>query len=87
MWQQGKYFIDFVKEDGEWKWKDFRWYVNFRTPYDLGWVKQPISGNLSVVAKLIPGCPTPDGPSEYHPFSPEELTPYLPIPPLPYKEQ
>jgi hypothetical protein len=86
MWQQGKYFVDFVKEDGEWKWKDFRWYVNFRTPYDLGWVKQPISGNLSVVAKLIPGCPAPDGPSEYHPFSPEELTPYLPIPPLPYKD-
>jgi hypothetical protein len=45
MWQQGKYFIDLVKEDGEWKWKDFRWFVNFRTPFDLGWVKQPIGGS------------------------------------------
>jgi hypothetical protein len=83
MWQQGKYFIDFVKEEGEWKWKTFRWYVNFRTPFDQGWVKQPIVGNLSVVAKLIPGCPPADGPSEYHPFSPHELTPFLPIPPRP----
>ncbi len=85
MWQQGKYFIDLVKEDGEWKWKNFRWYVNFRSPFDLGWVKQPIVGNLSVVAKLMPGCPPPDGPSEYHPFSPEELTPYLPVPPAGFK--
>lgn len=84
MWQQGKYFIDFVKENGEWKWKNFRWYVNFRTPFDKGWVKQPITGNLSIVAKLIPGCPAPDDPSDYHPFSPDELTPYLPIPPRPY---
>jgi hypothetical protein len=81
MWQQGKYFIDLVKEDGEWKWKDFRWFVNFRTPFDLGWVKRPITGNLSVVARLIPGCPQPDGPSDYCPFNPEELTPYLPVPP------
>jgi hypothetical protein len=85
MWQQGKYFIDFVKEDGEWKWKDFRWYVNFRTPFDQGWVKRPITGNLSVVSKLLPGCPQPDGPSDYHPFSPDELTPYLPLPPSPYR--
>ena len=85
MWQQGKYFIDFVKEEGEWKWKNFRWYVNFRTPFDQGWVKQPVTGNLSVVAKLIPGCPPADGPSEYHPFSPQEQTPFLPIPPLPFK--
>lgn len=81
MWQQGKYFIDFVKEDGEWKWKDFRWYVNFRTPFDEGWVKRPITGNLSIVSKLLPGCPVPDGPSDYHPFSADELTPYLPVPP------
>ncbi len=36
LWQQGKYFIDFIREDGEWKWQNFRWYVNFRTPYDAG---------------------------------------------------
>ncbi len=84
MWQQGKYFIDFVKEEGEWRWKNFRWYVNFRTPFDQGWVKQPITGNLSVIAKIVPGCPAPDGPSDYHPFRPDELTPYLPLPPRSY---
>jgi hypothetical protein len=81
MWQQGKYFIDFVKEEGEWRWKNFRWFVNFRTPFDKGWVKQPITGNLSIVAKLIPGCPESDGPSDYRPFDPGELTPFLPVPP------
>ena len=85
MWQQGKYFIDFVNEDGEWKYKNFRWYVNFRTPFDQGWVKRPITGNLSTVAKLMPGCPQPDGPSPYRPFSPDELTPFDP-PPAPYKQ-
>ena len=84
LWQQGKYFIDFVREDGEWRWQNFRWYVNFRTPYDAGWVRRPIIGNLSVVAKLMPGCPVPDSDSDYHPFSPEELTPYLPVPPPAY---
>ncbi len=81
MWQQGKYFIDFVKEDGDWKFKNFRWYVNFRTPFDQGWVKRPIIGNLSTVAKLMPGCPEPNGPSPYHPFSVDELTPFDPPPP------
>ena len=85
MWQQGKYFIDFIKERGEWKWKNFRWYVNFRTPFDQGWVKRPVTGNLSIVAKLIPGCPTPDAPSDYHPFSPADLNPYLPVPPGRYE--
>ncbi len=85
MWQQGKYFIDFIKEEGEWKWQNFRWYVNFRTPFDQGWVKQPITGNLSVVTKLLQGCPTADEAGDYHPFSPREMTPYLPIPPRPFK--
>jgi hypothetical protein len=85
LWQQGKYFIDFVKEHGEWKWKNFRWFVNFRTPYDKGWVKQPISGNLAQVRTFLPDAPEPDGPSEYHPYSPEELTPYRPLPPPPHK--
>lgn len=84
MWQQGKYFIDFIQEDGEWKFQHFRWYVNFRTPFDEGWVKRPITGNLSTVAKLMPGCPEPDGPSPYRPFSPDELTPFD-APPAAYK--
>ena len=81
MWQQGKYFIDFVQEDGEWKFQHFRWYVNFRTPFDEGWVKYPVMGSLQVVARHLQGSPEPDGPSEFHPFSPQELTPYLPVPP------
>jgi hypothetical protein len=81
MWQQGKYYMNFIREAGDWKIVDFRWYTNFRTPFDKGWVKQPITGNLSVVRKFFPGCPEPDGPSYYDPFDPAGLTAYLPIPP------
>lgn len=81
MWQQGKYLIDFIKENNEWKFQNFRWYTNFRTPFDKGWVKQPITGNMSVARKLFPGCPEPDGPGCYEPYNPNQLISYLPIPP------
>ncbi len=81
MWQQGKYFTDFIKEDGQWRFENFRWYTNFRTPFNKGWVKQPITGNMSIARKLFPGCPPADGPSQYEPFDPNALISYLPIPP------
>ncbi len=46
MWQLGKYDQTFIREDGKWKYLEFRWYVIFRTPYENGWVKTPIVGGL-----------------------------------------
>ena len=46
-WIWGVYMVDYVKEDGEWKF----WHMNFspffRTPYDQGWMKMPVEGTLS----------------------------------------
>ncbi|HHD7495671.1 TPA: nuclear transport factor 2 family protein [Klebsiella oxytoca] len=81
MWQQGKYFVEYIKEGEEWKILKFRWYTNFRTSFDKGWVKQPVVGNLSVVSEIFEGCPEPDGPSQYEPFNPDGLNSYYPVPP------
>jgi hypothetical protein len=76
MWQAGKYDIEFVKEDGEWKYRVFKWYVIFRTPYDEGWVRRPI----------ISGLHQEDGPSVsplYAPYDPTKFGEFLPLPPEP----
>lgn len=84
IWQQGKYYCDFVKEADGWKYLHFRWYTNFRTPFDKGWVKQPVIGNLSLVKTLFENCPEPDTPSEYAPFEPDGVSLYAPLPPDKY---
>jgi len=76
MWQAGKYDIEFVKEDGEWKYRVFKWYAIFRTPYEDGWVKKPI----------ISGLHQEDGPSIgslYAPYDPTKSGEFLPLPPEP----
>lgn len=76
MWQHGKYDLTFVKEDGRWKYLEFRWYVTFRTPYDEGWVKRPIVESLH--QKDTP----PVGPL-YTPYDPTKFNQFLPFPPEP----
>jgi hypothetical protein len=76
MWQAGKYDIEFIKEDGEWKYRVFKWYVIFRTPFDKGWVKMPIIGSL-----MHEGQP-PISPL-YAPYDPAKDGEFLPSPPEP----
>jgi hypothetical protein len=78
MWQAGKYDITFVKEDGEWKYGIFKWYVIFRTPYEKGWVEMPIVESLQQ-----PNSP-PIG-SLYSPYNPNKMGEFLPLPPEPSK--
>lgn len=46
MWQVGKYDLTFCKEDGQWKYLQFKWYVILRSPYHEGWVKRPMVEGL-----------------------------------------
>jgi len=76
MWQAGKYDIEFVKEDKKWKYRVFKWYVIFRTPFEDGWAKIPI----------ISGLHQKDGPkvgSLYAPYDPTKRGEFLPLPPEP----
>ena len=42
-WLQGKYEEEYVKADGEWKWKSITTKFDFITPYDQGWVETRIA--------------------------------------------
>ncbi|MBB6082999.1 nuclear transport factor 2 family protein [Castellaniella defragrans] len=46
MWQLGKYDLTFCREEGMWKYLEFRWYVIFRSPYGAGWVERPLVEGL-----------------------------------------
>jgi hypothetical protein len=41
-WLQGKYAEEYVKSDGQWKWKSITTTFDFITPYDQGWVRTRI---------------------------------------------
>ena len=38
-WLQGRYDEEYVKKNGEWKWKSITATFDFITPYDEGWVR------------------------------------------------
>ncbi len=42
LWLQAKYEEEYVKEDGEWKWKSITTRFDFITPFDEGWVRTPM---------------------------------------------
>ena len=73
----GKYDQTFIREDGKWKYLEFRWYVIFRTPYEDGWVKTPIVGGLHDEG-------FPDVGSLYTPYDPLlDSNSFFPAPPEP----
>lgn len=46
LWVWGVYMVDYVKEDGKWKFWHMIFSPFFRTPYDKGWSEVPVSGTL-----------------------------------------
>ncbi len=41
LWVQGRYTDEFVRVEGEWKWKSITCRFDFISPIDEGWVKTP----------------------------------------------
>ena len=86
-WDWVKYAVDFVKEDGNWRFWHFKVYLTFYTPFNEGWVE-----SAEKAAKLPPKDPSipvwknypPDKPTTYHnPYSlsgVRELAPAIPEP-------
>lgn len=78
----GKYDMEYVKEDGQWKFLKFAYRQTFMAPYEKGWVEEPVAGSIA-------GSPdnVPDKPTTYHmPYSPYRINIMQPPPPKPYND-
>ena len=82
-WNYGKYEMEYLKQNGEWKILAFRWHQMFLSPYDQGWVKQNIDpGNSG--APIPPERPS--APDFYAPYKPDKANKFDPAPPMPYRD-
>jgi len=78
----GKYDIEYVKEDGKWKFLNFAYRLTYMAPYERGWMEEPEAASIA-------GNPLnrPDKPSSYHmPYSRYRINVFQPPPPEPYKD-
>lgn len=81
IWMWGKYGVDFVKEDGVWKFWHFHIYGCFMCSYEEGWLDGSNLGEPNVPAKL-----KADRPSNYHwQYTPTAVFENVPVPPQPYE--
>lgn len=80
-----KYGVDFIKEDGQWKFWHFHIYYVYRFPSERGksWIDNDFS---SVPAMDISGELRPDKqPSVSVAYSTDTIQKLIPVPPTPYK--
>ncbi len=83
-WQQGKYDNIFIKEEGRWCFKQFRWLCNFRTPFDRGWVKTPVIDVEPLDISQFPPELHPTHPGErYDTYDVRKPMHFGPLPPAP----
>ena len=83
MWEWNKYGVDFIKEDGKWKFLRNHVYPLFRVGWDDKWedqFKEQGAPGMQMPADLAPDHPTDD---EF--YSPDKLMKYDPVPPEPYE--
>ncbi len=82
-WAWPKYAVDFVKEDGKWKFWHMHIYVIIHTPYDQSWVE---SARDDMPFGPIPKELEADRPVTYHwMYNPKIVTENVPKPPEPYE--
>ena len=66
LWGHGIYENEYVKEDGKWKIKKLHFFLNFRTPYEDGWLKTPLMGWMPFAEADAPPTAFHPYPSGYH---------------------
>lgn len=78
----GKYDMEYVKEDGQWKFFKFAYRLTFMCPYEKGWVEEPVGASIAGSPDNIP-----DKPTTYHmPYSQYRINIMQPPPPEPYED-
>jgi SnoaL-like domain len=76
----GKYDMEYVKEDGQWKIFKFVYRITFMCPYEKGWVEQPIGASIAGNPECVPDKPT----TYFMPYSRYRINIMEPPPPEPY---
>ncbi len=71
--------MDYVKEDGKWKFLHLRWYITFNTPFEKGWLYQQAVNS----ARVPPYYPPDKESTHFMPYSPYRINYILPKPPEP----
>ena len=56
-WCWGKYEIEYLKQNGEWKILAFRWRQIFLSRYDKGWVEENLEPGYVVAPPDLPSDP------------------------------
>ncbi|MCF8095448.1 MAG: nuclear transport factor 2 family protein [Desulfobacteraceae bacterium] len=85
IWQVIKYNHVFVKEDGKWKFLDFRGYLMFRSSFDKGWVNEPVIQGSTIKGPDESAAIQSDEPTSFHcPYDPSRnWGAEVPLPPEP----
>jgi hypothetical protein len=79
-WLWGNYGVDFIKEDGKWRFWHFHVYAYMVAPYNKSWTDP--TGAL----QLLPGAIKPDRPSpSSYMYSATAEIKLDPVPPEPYE--
>ncbi len=78
----GKYDIEYVKEDGQWKFWKFAYRLTYMAPYERGWMEEPVAASIAGNPKNRPDKPT----TYFMPYSKYRINVFLPQPPEPYKD-
>ena len=82
-WCLGKYNMEYVKEDGKWKFLKFAYRLTYMTPYEKGWIEEPQGASITAGHSLYP----PDKPSTYHmPYNRYRINIFQPPPPEPFDD-
>lgn len=63
-WAHGIYENEYLKEDGKWKIGKLHFFLNFRTPFEDGWLKTPVVGHHGPDKDVPPDAP----PTAWHPY-------------------
>ncbi len=81
-WGAGKYDMEYVKEDGQWKILKLAYRLTYMTPYDKGWVEEPEGSSMARQTEFPPDRPT----TWYRPYSRHKINVMEPPPPEPYED-
>jgi hypothetical protein len=85
IWQVIKYYHKFIKEDGKWKFLEYKAHLVFRSSFNKGWVEEPVIQGSTIKGPDETQAIQSDEPTSYHdPYDPTRDWGFsMPLPPEP----